>query len=75
MRRKLQLVISSAMLALLCLSTALTGLAHAQLPTSLSSLTIDMPIWLGRSGDLVAKTPRGLVSMKGVTVSLAWPAR
>jgi hypothetical protein len=40
MRRKLQLVISSAMLALLCLSTALTGLAHAQLPTSLSSLTI-----------------------------------
>jgi hypothetical protein len=40
MRRKLQLVISGALLASLCISTALTGLAHAQLPTSLSQLTI-----------------------------------
>jgi hypothetical protein len=42
MRRKLQLVISGALLVWLCLSTALAGMAHAQLPTSLSNLTIAM---------------------------------
>src|SRR3990172_11461377 len=40
----------------------------SRVPSILSSLTIEMPIWLGLVGALVAKTPCGSEPRKGITV-------
>ncbi len=57
------------------MSTSAMRRMFFSIPSTPSRRTAEMPIGLGRDGARVAKSPRGVSSRNGLTVSFAGPAR